>query len=90
MQALTPATADAKTAIIPSPVVLSTCPSAPATAAPKIASWRSRARFMAPGNRSQSRVLPSTSVNKKVKVPDAGSACTALASQHHLGFSECP
>jgi hypothetical protein len=45
---------------------------------------------MAPGNRSQSRVLPSTSVNKKVKVPDAGSACTALASQHHLGFSECP
>jgi hypothetical protein len=41
------AAADVKTAIIPSPVVLTTWPFEAATAACKMLSWRSRAAFMA-------------------------------------------
>jgi len=78
-QARAAAAAEEKTAIIPSPVVLTTWPFEAATAACRIWSWRSRAAFMACGNRSHSRVLPSTSVNRKITVPDAGSGSTAPA-----------
>src|SRR5215211_3594990 len=78
MQARTASAADPKTAIRPSPVVLTTFPPAAVTAFSRIESWRSSARFIACGKRSQRRVLPSTSVNRKVKVPDALSGSTTF------------
>ena len=68
-----------KTAIIPSPVVLITVPPDPSMASRRIASCPRRATCMPSGYGSHRRVLPSRSVNRKVRVPVAG-ICTCSSS----------
>lgn len=79
-EAFTPAEADGKTAMRPSPVVLMTRPSECSTASRRIASCRSSAAFIAAGNRSHSRVLDSRSANRNVSVWGEGSAVMARES----------
>src|SRR5579859_6315545 len=66
-----------------SPIVLKTVPPCPVILACKIASWRANARCMAAGYSSQSRVLPSISVNRKQIVPAGGCATDILRSAAH-------
>src|SRR6266516_952897 len=74
-----PSATEPKTAINPSPVVFTTCPLEPSTASRKIKSWRSRAFCMAWRYCSQSRVLPSMSVNRKVSVCETSSGRISLS-----------
>jgi hypothetical protein len=89
-QARTASPADPKTAIRPSPVVLTTCPPAPITEVSRIESWRSSARLIACGKASHKRVLPSMSLNRKVKVPDALSGSMATSLRPLLGLKSSP
>ena len=66
MPALTAPVGVSKTAMMPSPVALTTVPSEPATAERTMTSCRSRAERIASGFRSHSRVLPTTSVKRNV------------------------
>lgn len=75
--ALTPSDADGKTAIRPSPVILTTRPFARTTASRKIASWRSIAVCIASGKLSHNRVLDSRSV--KTNVSASGEASPIMA-----------
>jgi len=65
--AVTAPSGTAKTAIMPSPVDFTTSPSEAATAERMMTSCRARADSIASGCSSHRRVLPSTSVKRKVR-----------------------
>jgi hypothetical protein len=66
------------------------CPPAAVTAVSRIESWRSGARFIGCGKRSQRRVLPSRSVDRKVRVLDALSGSIAFTSAAWEGGLDPP
>ena len=66
--AATAPAASRNTAIIPSPVVLTTRPAEASIAPRRMTSWRRSAPFIPSGCCSHSRVLPSRSVNRNVRV----------------------